>query len=294
MKQTFLDFDNVSKSYGEIHALKGVSLQVNPGERLAIIGSNGAGKSTFMSLASGIRPHDSGSISIFGHEAGSRVAKKCMRILPQELSFPPQLKVAEILKLVAAHYDNFNFEKLVDDMELDNLLKRKAHQLSGGEQKRVGIVATLIGDPDLVMLDEPTANIDLHGRNMVYEILQDYLQQEGKSLIFSSHQMQEVEYLADKIIVLQSGKVIASGSTEEIKSEYGLKKVCFRSQVADLNIPSARDLNRQGDKVTLLGSDSDQMLKEVIANDINAQAISVSDSSLDEILIKLWNAEGVN
>ena len=294
MKRAYLEFNNVTKFYGKIQALKNVSLQVEPGERLAILGSNGAGKSTFMSLASGIRPHDSGNITLFGGEAGSKAAKQRMRILPQELSFPPQLKVEEILKLIAAHYDHFDFAKLVHDMRLESLLKRKTHQLSGGQRKRVGIVATLIGSPDLAMLDEPTANIDLTGRELVYEILQDYLRQEGKSLIFSSHQMQEVEYLADRIVVLRSGEVAASGSTEEIKAEYGLKKICFRSQLPDLNIPSARDLTRHGDMVTLLGRNSDQMLKEVIAKDPNANAISVSDSSLDEIFIKLWNAENVN
>ena len=288
MQQTYLDFNNVTKSYGNIQALKQVSLQVEPGEQVAILGSNGAGKSTFMSLASGVRPNDSGSIAIFGEQPGSKTAKLRMRILPQELSFPQQLKVIEILKLVSAHYDNFDFTKLIQDMKIEGLLNRKMHQLSGGQHKRVGIVSTLIGSPDLLMLDEPTANIDLTGRELVYDFLQDYLKQEGKSLIFSSHQMQEVEYLADRIVVLKSGQVVANGSTEEIKVEYGLKKVSFRTQLQELNIPSARDISRHGDKVTLLGSDSDKMLKEVIAEDANASAINVDDSSLDEIFLKLW------
>ena len=98
MQSAYLDFNDVTKSYGNIQALKQVTLQIEPGERVAMLGSNGAGKSTFMSLASGIRPYDSGGITIFGEKPGSKTAKQRMRILPQELSFPPQLKVIEILK----------------------------------------------------------------------------------------------------------------------------------------------------------------------------------------------------
>ncbi len=284
-----LEFQSVCKSFGSVEAIKELNFSIEKGECVALLGSNGAGKSTFINLAAGIRRPDRGKISIYGSSPGSLESKQHMRILTQELSFPSQLKVKEVLALVAGHYNSFDFSRFVASLDIEHLLSRNIQGLSGGEKKRVGIICTLIGSPELILLDEPTSNIDLRGRHLVYETLKEFLKEKKRSLIFSSHQMQEVEFLADKIFILKRGEIATSGTTAEVKSRFGLKKVSYRSQRSDISIAAAKKKIAEGDRFSLLGRNSDEMLKELLAKDSGVFDVTIAEPSLDEIFMKIWD-----
>lgn len=294
MSEPSLFFKDVTKKYGDVMALDQFNLKVEKGQSLALLGSNGAGKSTFINLASGILSGANGTMEILGEFPGSKSLKKRMRILTQDLDFPSTLKVGEVLRLVSRHFQNKDFDQLVDQLELSSLHRRRVHELSGGEQKRVGIACSLIGHPDLVLLDEPTSNIDLRVRRQVYQTLKEHFLKSGGTLIFSSHQMQEVEELADQVAVMGRGRVIAQGTTQEMKSRYGLKKVCFESKQFDYKVESATSSQVQGEKVVLLGNNSDTMIREVISRDDTAKNFEITTASLDEIVLKLWSQGGAS
>ena len=139
--------------------------------------------------------------------------KPLVTYLPQVLDFPSNITVNEIIDLVSTHYQtDYNFlNDLLEQLELKKLLKRKTSALSGGEKRKLGLVCTLLGRPQFAMLDEPTANIDVEGCVKIEEILKNYFNQNKTSLLFSSHQMQEVENLADKIVILKAGEIITQG-----------------------------------------------------------------------------------
>jgi ABC-2 type transport system ATP-binding protein len=285
-----LSFTNVFKDYGKVRAINNLSLDIHEGKRVALLGSNGAGKSSFLSMASGLKRSTGGEVKVFSSNPSSLAVKKRMTYLPQELSFPENLKVKEILSIVEVHHDHSIANSLVSDLGMHNLLSRKTYQLSGGERRKLGLICNLLSSPEFVMLDEPTANIDVEGRQSIEEILKDYFRDNSKTLLFSSHQMKEVENLADEIVILRSGKIVARGPTQEIKKEFGAKKVIFTSDL-ELEIESSKSIELKDNLYTVLGDDSDEIIKEVIQKDANVKKISIEDPDLEEILMKLWNEE---
>ena len=162
-------------------------------------------------------------------------------------------------------------------------------ELSGGEGRKVALVCALLGSPELVILDEPTANIDLHGRLIIEKVLHEYFEGTKRCLFFSSHQMDEVEKLADRVIVLKNGEILAQGSALEMRKKFGLKKVTFHSvaNISDFKTPKRWEV--VDDKFYLWGEDSDLMIKEVLNLDSNATHLNIESPHLDEILLKLWD-----
>lgn len=283
------DCQSLSVKYGAVHAVKALDLKIEKGERVAVLGSNGAGKTSLLSVASGMRQASSGSIKIFGEKPGSMACKKRMTYLPQVLTYPGHLKVGEIFSLIESHYAIADLDKLIDTLDLRPLLGRRTSQLSGGENRKIGVVSSLMSQPDLVILDEPTANIDIEGCRSIEDLIEGYFRDSSKTLIFSSHLMNEVERLATRIVVMKSGQIVAEGPKEQIKREFGLRKLTFKSAKNDLELSSAKSGERKGDSYQFLGEDSDAMVKEALEKDPELSHIEISDPDLEEILVKLWN-----
>ncbi|MEO0336016.1 MAG: ABC transporter ATP-binding protein, partial [Pseudomonadota bacterium] len=274
--QVVFDCRKVSVSYGSVNAVDELSLKIAQGERVAVLGSNGAGKTSLLSVASGMRNASGGSIRIFGERPGSAACKSKMTYLPQVLTYPSHLKVKEIFSLIESHYTKSNLDELISVLDLKALLERKASQLSGGENRKLGVVSSLLSEPDLVILDEPTANIDIEGCRSIEGLIEDYFQDKHKTLIFSSHLMNEVERLATRIVVMKNGRIVAEGPKDQIKREFGLRKLSFLSDQGELQLKSAKSREHRGDHYQFLGEDSDLMIKEALAMDANISKIEVS------------------
>ncbi len=287
---TILKFTDVTKRYSKTVAVNNLSLEIKQGEKVALLGSNGAGKTSFLSMAAGLRKPSSGSIQILGSSVYNPQTKPLVTYLPQVLDFPSNITVNEIIDLVSTHYQtDYNFlNDLLEQLELKKLLKRKTSALSGGEKRKLGLVCTLLGRPQFAMLDEPTANIDVEGCVKIEEILKNYFNQNKTSLLFSSHQMQEVENLADKIVILKAGEIITQGPTSQIKKEFGLKKVsCYSTQ--NIKTTFAVSQTNNDNQYEFLCHNSDSLLKDIINKYDDVSDIDIKEPSLDEILIKLWS-----
>jgi ABC-2 type transport system ATP-binding protein len=290
--QPVLKASNLSLDYEKVRALKKISFEVSPGSRLALIGSNGAGKSTLISIIAGLLKPTEGEVLVFGMPPGTTEVKKKLRILSQNLEFPKQLKVGEVLKIVASHFQNDMMEALIEELKLKTLLKRQAGFLSGGESKRLGVACALMGDPDVVILDEPTANIDLQGRQLVYQTVQNFLKRSpSKTLILTSHNTHDIELLADEVKIIHKGQFISEGSTLEIKRKYGLKKVSFQSNLDWSSQESEHFSSVTSERlqpVSVVGENSDFLIKEILKRDPDAFDIQIHTPSLDEVLMDMW------
>lgn len=210
--------------------MHGLSMAIKPGEFFGLLGPNGAGKTTTISAISGLLKPTTGSISIFGHQPNSRQAKKIVGFVPQDLALYDSLTARENLRFFGAMYELFgrNFEKHIDQMlERFGLLNRANHQVqtySGGMKRRVNILAALLHNPKLLILDEPTVGVDVHSRAMINDYLTE-VNQLGTTILYTSHHLDEAEKLCSRIVIVDYGRAIAEGSPETLKNEHGCDRL---------------------------------------------------------------------
>lgn len=219
-----LEINNVKKHFKEVRAVDGISFSVAKGEFLAVLGPNGAGKTTLLEMIEGIQYPDSGSITISGlsWNNNEKQLRKILGICLQETDFIERLNVEETLELFASFYD-LPKERALESMELVNLTeKRKAltKNLSGGQKQRLALGVALINKPELLLLDEPTTGLDPAARREIWEILRRLREEINMTLILTTHYMEEAEYLCERIIILDKGKILASGTLDELLTKY--------------------------------------------------------------------------
>lgn len=213
---------NISKLYGKQHALDTISLSVKKGELVGFLGPNGAGKSTLMKIITGYLPADSGEIFVNGNkiDAGELAYKKDIGYLPEHNPLYPDLYIKEYLEISAGFYGLKNVKKRVAEMiELTGLgdeQHKKIHSLSKGYRQRVGLAQALIHDPSILILDEPTTGLDPNQLEEIRSLIRTISRE--KTVILSSHIMQEVEAVCNRVIIINKGKIVANGSISEVKS----------------------------------------------------------------------------
>ena len=218
-----LSVSGLSKSFGERCAVDGVSFQVQRGQTVGLLGPNGAGKSTTVSMICGLISADSGSVTLDGEPVGqgASAAKKKLGLVPQDLALYEELPAIENLKLFGALYGlkgaalNKRAEEVLALVGLSDRAKDKPSTFSGGMKRRLNIAAALLHDPQLLILDEPTVGVDPQSRNAIFDTL-EALKAQGRSLIYTSHYMEEVERLADHIVIIDHGKVLADAAPAEL------------------------------------------------------------------------------
>ena len=193
----------VEKRFGSATALRGVDLSVAPGEVVALLGPNGAGKTTLVNILLGVRRADAGDVQVFGS----------VGVTPQQMSFPPTLRVREIVDFVRAHYpDAGPTQDLLKRFSLLKIAKRQTGGISGGQQRRLAIALAFAGNPQLAVLDEPTAGLDVDSRLEVWDAIRAFART-GGAVLLTTHHLEEAEALATRIVVLADGKIVADGQT---------------------------------------------------------------------------------
>ncbi|MDE7087329.1 MAG: ABC transporter ATP-binding protein [Clostridia bacterium] len=219
--------ENVSKIYKNVTALKDCNLQVSDGELFGLLGVNGAGKTTLIKILCGLTPPTSGNAFVFDKSVKTDInaIKKIVDVSPQETSVAGKLTVEENLKFFAEIYyaDKAEraraVERVVETFSLGEVLSRRAKTLSGGWQRRLSIAVALISQPKVLFLDEPTLGLDVLARRELWQVIKSI---KGKTtIILTSHYLEEIEALCDRVAILSSGKLLASGTAEEIKNTYG-------------------------------------------------------------------------
>lgn len=218
--KNIIEVKNITKTIKGKNILNDISFEVNPGECIALIGPNGAGKTTLMNCLLGNKFINSGSIKINSLNPGNQKLKEFLNILPQENVVPEKLKVKELLNFIQKLYKNpltnEEIDELLrfDDSQKDNF----ASKLSGGQKRLLSFIITLIGRPKLIFLDEPTAGMDTSTRIRFWEIVNN-LKNKGLTIIYSSHYIEEVEHTADRILVLNKGKLIRDTTPHAMRAE---------------------------------------------------------------------------
>jgi ABC-2 type transport system ATP-binding protein len=212
--------NGVSKRFGDMLALDRIDLELRSGEALALLGPNGAGKTTALSIMLGLRSPDHGRAELFGADPRRPEARASIGVTPQEISFPPTLRVDEIVDLVRAHFaDPLPTHDLLARFGLEQVRRRQAGGLSGGERRRLAVALAFAGSPRAVFLDEPTTGLDVESRRTVWAELETYADA-GGTVLLTTHYIEEAEALATRVVLLAKGRVVAEGVPSELAGSY--------------------------------------------------------------------------
>jgi ABC-2 type transport system ATP-binding protein len=206
------------KSYGAVEAVRGVDFRVKPGEVFALLGPNGAGKTTTVEILEGHRSRDAGEVSVLGHDPGrnDRALRERVGIVLQQTGVDEYLTVREVVEMVAGYYPHpRDVDEVIALVGLGEQRDRRVRQLSGGQKRRVDLAVALAGDPELLFLDEPTTGFDPSARRQAWETVKG-LTALGKTILLTTHFMDEAQALADRLAIIADGRIIATGTASEL------------------------------------------------------------------------------
>jgi ABC-2 type transport system ATP-binding protein len=219
MSNTPAEFTKVTKNYGTVEALRGLDLTIRPGELVALLGANGAGKTTAVRTLLGLAKPTTGEVRVFGGDPRDARSRTRIGALLQIARVPETLRVREHIHLFSSYYPNPRpIDEVIEAAGLQGLEKRKFGQLSGGQQKRVLFALALCGNPDLLVLDEPTVGLDVEARRALWKQIRAFIAG-GRSVLLTTHYLAEAEALADRVVVIHRGVVMAEGTAQEIKGD---------------------------------------------------------------------------
>ena len=282
--------DRVRKSYGKVEALAGVELKVRGGEMLALLGPNGAGKSTAIGLLLGLDRADAGTVSLFGQPPHALQARRRIGVMLQSAGIPETLKVSELLELTRSYYPQpRSVADCVALAGLDGLLGRRYGQLSGGQQRRVQFALALCGRPDLLFLDEPTTGLDIEARQTLWRAIRELVAQ-GCGVLLTTHYLEEAEALADRVAVLNRGRVIAEGSVDQIRNHLAQRRIRCISGLAPDQIalwPHVRTAQRVADRIEIVADSAEAVVRRLLAEDAGLSELEVQRAGLADAFIEL-------
>jgi ABC-2 type transport system ATP-binding protein len=225
-------FRGVTKSYGEIEALRGLDLSIKPGELVSLLGANGAGKTTAVRLLLGLAKPTSGQVRVFGGDPRDTASRARTGAVLQIARVPETLRVREHIHLFSSYYPNpLPLNEAIAAAGLEGLERRKYGQLSGGQQKRVLFALAICGNPDLLILDEPTAGLDVEARRSIWTQIRAFIAR-GRSVLLTTHYLAEAEALANRVVVIHRGIVVAEGTPREIKGDAATLEDAFIEMVS--------------------------------------------------------------
>ncbi|WP_366655895.1 ABC transporter ATP-binding protein [Fodinicurvata sp. EGI_FJ10296] len=279
-------FDNVSKRYGDVTALDGIDLTIQSGQVTALLGPNGAGKTTALELLVGLRGADHGTVSLFGGDPRLAASRRRVGVTPQQTDFPPGATPREILHLVACHYSSpIGPGTLMRRLGLTDVADRPSGGFSGGQKRLLALGCAFIGNPDLVVLDEPTTALDVGVRRDVWaEIARQA--GAGRAVLLTTHALEEAEALADRIVVFRSGRIIADGTVAEIAARAGARRISFLADHSP-DLDGIGSVSVDGARHDVLTTDSDEAVRRLVASGVSFRDLEVARASLEEAFLSL-------
>jgi len=282
-----LSIRNAHKSYGAVQALKGIACELTGGQVVALLGANGSGKTTLVRAIAGLHQLDQGTMTINGHAAGTIAARRAIGVMLQDASPPETLQVDELITLLRSYYAApLDLDEVLQMADLTALKHRRYGKLSGGERRRVQFALSICGNPDIIILDEPTVHMDGASRETFRASLHA-LRRSGKLIVLVSHQMQEIEALAGRVLVIHQGKLIGDDAMDAVRSQFGLSRITCTSTL-DAAALDALDTvvswKRDGTRLILLTRERDATLRAVLQADHQASELAVEPAPLDEAI----------
>jgi ABC-2 type transport system ATP-binding protein len=279
------------KRYGEVEALRGVDLAVAPGQALAVLGPNGAGKTTLINLALGLRRPTAGRVRLFGLDPTDRRARSRCGAVLQEVGVSGLLTVGEMVTLFRAYYPApLPVAEVLARAGLEDRAGVRVAALSAGQRQRLLFALAVCGDPDLLVLDEPTVGLDVQSRRRFLASLRDFAAA-GKTIVLTTHYLEEADQVADRVVVIDRGRVVADGPPTAIKARVAARRVSFRTPCAlgpDVlaGLP-VRDAVRTDHRVTLLTSEPEAVLAALFQRGVAMTDLEVAGATLEEALLAL-------
>ncbi|WP_420117121.1 ABC transporter ATP-binding protein [Micromonospora sp.] len=278
--------DQATRRYGDVLALDRADLTVSTGELVGLLGPNGAGKSTLINLLVGLRRPTAGRVELFGGDPRRPASRQQLGVTPQETGLPGTLRVGEVVDFVSAHYpDPVPRGELLDRFGLTDQMRRQTGGLSGGQRRRLAVALAFVGRPRLVVLDEPTTGLDVEARHTLWEAIRSF-HADGGTVLLSSHYLEEVEALAQRVVVLGQGRVLADDSTDAIRGIVGVRRVSLVTD--DLPaLPGVVATEHTEGRTHLLTTDADQLVRDLVTAGVTFRELEVRPTSLEEAFLAI-------
>ncbi len=287
----------VSKNYGEVRALRNVNFTVRAGQVVALLGPNGAGKTTAVKLLLGLMQPNSGKTRVFGGDPTNPQNRMRTGAMLQVGRVPETLRVCEHIDLFSSYYPNpMPGEEVLAAAGLEKLRDRKFGDLSGGQRQRTLFALAICGNPDLLFLDEPTVGLDVEARRALWEEIRRLVKR-GKTVLLTTHYLQEADALADRIAVINQGEIIAEGTPAEIKAQTSGKRIhCITSLslASVLQIPGVTDAKQDREAVEIHAREAEPVVRALLARDPSLSGLEVSSAGLEEAFLALTQDNGDN
>lgn len=301
-----INVQNLIKRYKNIQAVNDLSFTVSRGEIVGLLGPNGAGKSTTINILATILKPDSGNITIAGHnlKTGKKQIKKLLGVVPQDLAIYEEISAEKNVRFFASLYGasgTYLDNQVLDALKTVGLYERrkdKPKTFSGGMKRRLNIACAIAHQPDIIIMDEPTVGIDPQSRNHILETIAA-LRQKGAAIIYSTHYMEEVEAIADHILILNDGTVVAAGTTEAICKRYENQVTyTFQADTAQfvkesdfLHIAGVKQIDIKDNIIQVVADSKKINLNDIISmfisNGCNLQSMSSEKASLETVFLNL-------
>ncbi|MBI3055685.1 MAG: ABC transporter ATP-binding protein [Betaproteobacteria bacterium] len=298
-----IQVEQVVKRYGELQALAGVSLEIAQGEFFGLLGPNGAGKTTLISILAGLAIASSGSARIMGHDviAAYRQARRALGVVPQELVFDPFFTVREALTIQSGYFgmrDNRAWiDELLHHLDLTGKADTNMRQLSGGMKRRVLIGQALAHKPPVIVLDEPTAGVDVELRQSLWQFIRR-LNRDGHTIVLTTHYLEEAEALCGRIAMLKQGEIVANDSTQNLLQRFS---GCYVNlKLAPHRLPEAlqpllAQQDESGFRLALRSYDEmEHVMAALRSAGAKVQEMEVMQPDLEEVFVKIMSRERVN
>jgi ABC-2 type transport system ATP-binding protein len=294
MTSAAAELRGASKRYGQVTALDGVDLTLAAGQVTAILGPNGAGKTTAVRLILGLAQPTSGTVRLLGHDPLDVYARQRVGVMLQVSKVPETLRVAEHIHLFSSYYPSpLPASEIIDAAGLTGLEHRAFGKLSGGQRQRLLFALAICGDPDFLVLDEPTVGLDVEARRGFWSEMRRLVSR-GRSLLLTTHYIEEAEALADRIVILQGGRIIADGSPVDIKARVAGRHIrCVTKLSPDemAAIPGVRGVRQEKQATVVLAADVEPVVRELLARDSSLAELEIVRANLEDAFLELTMAE---
>jgi ABC-2 type transport system ATP-binding protein len=289
--------DGVTRRYGHLTAVDRLSLQIQPGQTVALLGPNGAGKTTTVELLLGLADPDQGVVGLFGGPPAAAVAAGRVGAMLQDAGLPQGARVAELIGLVRSLYPQpLSLAEVLRLADLEQVAGRQVERLSGGQRQRVRLALAVAGNPALLVLDEPTAALDVDARRGFWQRLRGYVSA-GRTVLFATHRLEEADAVADRVVVIAGGRLLADGTPDQVKAQAaGRSTVSLAAgdlpRMALENLPGVQSVEVDRGRLTLQTTDPDATVRALLQQAPNARGLEVTRAGMEEAFLHLTHQGG--
>lgn len=286
---------NIARTFGNVRAVNNMSLEVQQGEILALLGPNGAGKTTFIDIVLGLQKADTGSVELFGHHPKAAIQRSLVGVVQQTGGLLRDEKVRNVLRVIAATMPNsLSVDQVISLARLEKIAHKRVAACSGGEQQRLRLAIALLPNPNLLILDEPTAGMDVNARSDFWEIMSKQAKQ-GRTIIFATHYLAEAQEFAGRTVIMNNGDIIADAPTDELRRQHDRReaqitvdtaqKPQIMALLADFSAPSWEH-HWEDQILHISGTHIDEVVRSVFTQP-GTSNIEVARASLEDIFTEM-------